>query len=303
VKQSHLFYPQKDKNPYKYKIDQNSGTVSLQQCPDNPSPNPTTIVAPFIFCLPQGVVPFDPFMMYPRESTKLWIQYNWDLSTLFPALELELPYVKNATSFRFQGSTIIYFVPYNVGLKKQYFEQIIVYRWSPHNSRYEYCFQYSRPGFHITCASSSSEYLALSRLPYSESELMMEERSQDIISELVRQNAELRRREEQRQEQRRLEQMRRDRELQDQWAKEKRRAELDRILRDPIDFFVWSEESKKFKLVVEYHKPADQVQILGKDLWIVKDGGTHQFEIQVRPKNLVDFEGFPIFPDSMCPAF
>jgi len=52
------------------------------------------------------------------------------------------------------------------------------------------------------------------------------------------------------------------------------------------------------------NKPADRVQIVGTQLYIVKDGGTHEFKLVMRAKSLPQFKNkFPINPEKLCDAF
>jgi len=82
-----------------------------------------------------------------------------------------------------------------------------------------------------------------------------------------------------------------------------RRAEEWRRKRDPVDFFVWDKYKQSYKMVIEYHKDADQVFFVGKRLFIVKHGGTHEFEMILQPKQLNDFNGYPLHPDKLSPLF
>jgi len=204
---------------------------------------------------------------------------------------------------------------------------------------YTYVFvnEYKRDDFHFTCACSTLDYLVVSRLPFSEPELRMEmEKNQaydrfmkDSLEKdgrfeamllklkqteealrntsvllieaqknqlLIAKQQEDRRKEE---EKRKEEEARRKREIEEKAYRERIRAEEDRRRRDPIDFFVWDFENRKYEHVIEYHKDADVVYFVGKEkLFIVKFGGTHQFEMLLTPEKLRQFIGYPLRLDN-----
>ena len=239
-----------------------------------------------------SVVPYYPMKMYDVSETLRW--HTPDLSS--HVQQMKLPHVPGATKFRFQGSTVIYFIPYKPAftLPKEYYERIIVYKWSAEHG-HTHCFDYTRKDFHITCASSSPKYLVLSRLPYSEKELTIEARAhhtekslhskistlQDQIGVLLQKNQyqkskKLNQLQQQLSNQRqqlqrhKMEQENQSRRLREEAerlrpaADAQQQALLKRINRDSVDFFVWDDEKNPFpsySRVMEYHKPADEVQV------------------------------------------
>jgi len=57
-------------------------------------------------------------------------------------------------------------------------------------------------------------------------------------------------------------------------------------------------------MVIEYHKDADQVYFIGNNrVFLVKHGGTHEFEMVLTPYNLRDYTGFPLHPEALSPHF
>jgi len=188
---------------------------------------------------------------------------------------------------------------------------------------YVFVNEYKRDDFHFTCACASLDYLVFSRLPFSEPELRMEwEKNQaydrfmkdslekdkryeemlikyNLNEEMLIKNAEeLRKAKEDRrkeEERRNQEEARRKRENEEHANRVKITAEEVRRKKDPIDFFVWDIDMQTYKRVIEYHKDADLVYIVGKNkLFIVKAGGTHQFEMLLTPAELGKFSGYPL---------
>jgi len=152
-----------------YQIDQNNGTIKCQ--------NSSRIInGKYIFCCHKGVVCYDPFKLYD-VSEKLMVTYELNLSPKSVSVEFEIPYVPGATKYLFQGTTVIFFVPYKVALDKDYFKSVIVYRLpflKKNDYTYVFVKDYAREDFHITCACSTLDYLIVSRLPFSENELRIE---------------------------------------------------------------------------------------------------------------------------------
>jgi len=249
-----------------------------------------------IFATSEGILWYNPFKMY-NCSQKLYIQYNLSLEKISPVAII--PHVNDATKFRFQGEMIIFFIPYRNQGDKEYFEYIRIFSWNKTKKQFEFCFEYKRADFHITCASCTKNYLVLSfSRPYSESESKFETNQRELV--LLKEIKQLH--------QARLYncdfsnvQKLRLEELNDELLRHQQNVlNQARNNRDPVDFFVW--DSSTFKLVLEYHKPADHVHVLGSKLYL-ENQGTHQFNITLKTEQLKQFEGFPLYPEKLCPNF
>ena len=76
--------------------------------------------------------------------------------------------------------------------------------------------------------------------------------------------------------------------------------------RDPVDLFVFDPELKVHVHVLEYHKPADHVDLKGKTLklWDKKSALSHTFDIKLNTKDVatLDFDD-PLQPKQLCEQF
>lgn len=152
---------------YKYKIYSEDNSVIITKAPNQKDIGKAMkMPESSMFPTKNGIFFFDSDKMYTNQEREgLLIQH--DLSfTPKEKIQFKLPYVKEARRFKIQGKTLIFFIPYDDHLKGTFFKEIRVYRWNSKFDQYSHCFNYSYEGFNITCASSNSYYLALSRLPY-----------------------------------------------------------------------------------------------------------------------------------------
>ncbi len=277
-----------------------------------------------VYCLqPLGLVSYDPTRMHAIDpaSHRLAVLCQPDLSPLAAPAAVALPYEDQATRYLVQGSTVILFKPYTeVRLDREYYRAISVYRWNAKRQAFDRVLHWAKDQFHITCASSTHDYVALSRLPYNPAALEEEmqkrqlhashtetvamfSRTVTMLQDKVGAYEVLARR---RADEERREAERKQREATELLARQQReRAEQYRRA-DPMDFFVWDKSARQFTRVLEYTRPVDQVLVTNdRKLYVgintvVQEGAnqrtrliTHTFDIQVVPDQVASYDWGP----------
>ena len=353
---------------YQYKIDRSKNTLEIIASP-NQSEIGNYINLPFvgltIFPTPNGIFIYDAEKLYKNSALKkkLVIDRNLNLTPREPLL-FRIPVEKQAVRFKIQGNTIIFFVPYeDKSLKGFFFEEIRVYRYNKKSGSYEHSFNYKYQDFNITCASSTLNYLVISRLPFNVDALktqqqkeemeykmnkqmeLLQKENQKLASQIEYKNTKIENQNAFIQKQKSVIQskeeeiQRKHRQFEEQKQiafqlkvkasyQEKRFAALKQssnarieslkrqqksqanifrqniIDRDPVDFFIFDPENQNYKKVLEYHKPADDVKVLDKKLFLVANNQTHEFNIQITPIDLtkINYVGCAI-PEKLCPYF
>jgi len=227
---------------------------------------------------------------------------------------------------------IIYFIPFYQPINDTvYFKKIRLYRFNKNKGEYKLVFNYNKQGFHITSAAASNGYLVCSRLPYNAAVLkMMEEanrlkKQNDKMLQEIKQKDEVHARQ--------IAKLRaKNRDLSSKNKKpgsslrveafsstqiriettNNRLGQLQYTIMDnwrtsdPVDLFVYDTEKKCHVPVLEYHKPADHVDLKGRtlSLWDKKTGLSHSFFITLKTngvsKYLLDE---PIQPKQLCDVF
>jgi len=229
------------------------------------------------------------------------------------------------------GDLVIYFIPFFKPIDNiTYYKKIRLFRYNKNKKEYKLVFSYTRKDFHITTATASNGYLVCSRLPYDQSVLKMmaeakrlrnkneklekklkqndekfckqiaelKNKNRYLSDEVTRSNSELR--------------MEREQSKARDVANNNNVARLESIIRDnirardPVDIFVFDPTIKCHVHVLEYHKPADHVDLKGRTLALYdkKSGLTHTFEITMQTKNAKGFNlDEPLQPKQLCPDF
>jgi len=178
-------------------------------------------------------------------------------------------------------------------------------------------FSYTKQNFHITSASASNGYLVLSRLPYDVNVLKL----MDEAKKLKKQNDFLKVKDE-RHKQEKAKLIAKNRLVSDKLNATRRevsslrddariRALSNSIFddfrtRDPVDLFVFDAVIKAHVHVLEYHKPADHVDLKGRvlRLWDKKTGYCHSFNINMHTKDVCKYDvDKPIQPERLCDLF
>lgn len=80
---------------------------------------------------------------------------------------ITLLWENGATKYLVQGSTVILFKPYrDVTLNHEYYKAISIYCWKIKERAFKQVLHWTKYQFHITCVSSTNDYVALTWLPY-----------------------------------------------------------------------------------------------------------------------------------------
>jgi hypothetical protein len=84
---------------------------------------------------------------------------------------------------------------------------------------------------------------------------------------------------------------------------QQREAEEDRRRRDPVDLFIYDTHEGTYVRVLVYSKPADDVLIFDRTLYVQEAGVTHILDITLRGKDMpkLDRSALPIYVDSLLP--
>jgi hypothetical protein len=222
---------------------------------------------------------------------------------------------------------IIYFIPFYKPIDGiVYFKKIRLYRFNKNKGAHKLVFNYNKQGFHITTAAASNGYLVLSRLPYDAAVLkMMEEakrlkvqneklqqanKKKDEIH--ARQMAKLRERNRDFSKRKPVSTIRVETQLRIQSMNNTYIDSLNRRIfdnfrtADPVDVFVYDSALKIHVHVLEYHKPADFVDLDGKTLylWDKKSGLYHKFYLKLETNRVSVFQlDDPIQPKQLCDVF
>lgn len=226
---------------------------------------------------------------------------------------------------------IIYFIPFFKPIDGVvYFKKIRLFRFNRNKKQYVLVFNYNKQGFHITSAAASNGYLVCSRLPYDAAILrIMEEakrlkKSEEKLQHVMKKKDE--------NHARRMAQLRqKNRDLSDEIRRRpvsvlrveakirvqtKRNNRLESLIvqemvnirnADPVDLFVYDSELRAHVHVLEYHKPADHVDLQGKTLYLLENkttGKYHSFKINLLTENVSKFQlDDPIQPKQLCDVF
>jgi hypothetical protein len=220
---------------------------------------------------------------------------------------------------------IIYFIPFFKPIGGVvYYKKIRLYRFNKKKGEYKLVFNYTKQAFHITSAAASNGYLVCSRLPYDAAVLnIMEE-----AKKLKKKNEYFKKKDEMHAKQ--MAQLRaKNRDLSDKYRKPLSTLRVETKIRidtrnnnrlenlslvamdnfrsaDPVDLFVFDSELKVHVHVLEYHKPADFVDLRGKEmcLWDKKTGMYHTFILQLQTQNVSKYQfDEPIQPKQLCDVF
>jgi hypothetical protein len=225
---------------------------------------------------------------------------------------------------------IIYFIPFYKPIDGVvYFKKIRLYRFNKNKGEYKLVFNYNKQGFHITTAAASNGYLVLSRLPYDAAVLKMMEEAKRLKSQNQKLQQGIKKKDEIHA--RQMANLRaNNRDLSDKLKRKPvstLRVEtqiriqnvnnnyIDSLNRtimvniraaDPVDVFVYDSVLKVHVHVLEYHKPADFVDLHGKtlSLWDKKSGQYHIFYLKLETNRVSDFQlDDPIQPKQLCDVF
>jgi len=228
-----------------------------------------------------------------------------------------------------QDGLVIYFIPFFKSIDGiVYFKKIRLFRYNHTKQEYKLVFSYTKQNFHITTASASNGYLVCSRLPYDPNVLKMMEEAKRLKKQTERLQQKLSQKDERMTNQ--IAKLKaKNRFLSDKIKDRPKVSELrvrvnvqvtasskmqsletkifDNIRsQDPIDLFVFDPELKAHVHVLEYHKPADHVDLEGRTLrlWDKKSGFNHIFDIKLLTKDVatLDFDD-PLQPKQLCEIF
>jgi len=223
---------------------------------------------------------------------------------------------------------IIYFIPFYKPIDGiVYFKKIRLYRFNKNKREYKLVFNYNKQGFHITSAAASNGYLVCSRLPYEVAVLKMMEEA----NRLKKQNQKLQEGMKKKDaiHARQMARLReKNRDLSDKLKRKpvstlrvetqiriqttNRLETLNMTIRDnfrsadPVDLFVYDSALKFHVHVLEYHKPADFVDLHGKtlSLWDMKSGLYHIFYLKLETYHVSKYQlDEPIKPKQLCDKF
>jgi len=240
-------------------------------------------------------------------------------------------------------SLVIYFIPFFQPIDGiVYFKKIRLFRFNKQSNEYKLVFSYTKQGFHITTAAASNGYLVCSRLPYDPAILKMmaeaknlkkqnqklqkkDEIQKNQIDKLKNQNQNLQKKDEiqkkkinklnnqnqnlQKKGERFTVEYRRTVTYENRRLEQLQSTIMDNFrTADPIDLFVFdpNDKDQPYKHVLEYHKPADHVDLNGRylGLWDKKTNKYHTFHIQILTENVkkYDFKK-PVEPNQLCDVF
>jgi hypothetical protein len=208
---------------------------------------------------------------------------------------------------------IIYFIPFYKPIDGVvYFKKIRLYRFNKNKGEYKLVFNYNKQGFHITTASASNGYLVLSRLPYDDAVLKMMEEAKRLksqnqkLQQVIKKKDELHARQ-------KANLRAKNRDLSDNLKRKNQyidslnwRIMFNIRARDPVDVFVYDSVLKVHVHVLEYHKPADFVDLHGKtlSLWDKSSGQYHIFFLKLETNRVSEFQlDDPIQPKQLCDVF
>jgi hypothetical protein len=207
-------------------------------------------------------------------------------------------------------SLVIYFIPFFKPIDGiVYFKKIRLFRFNKQKNEYKLVYSYTKQGFHITTAAASNGYLVCSRLPYDQAVLQLmaeakilkkrDEIQKKQIDKLKNQNQNL-----QKKGARITGEYRRQTLTSVTWLE---RTIMDNFrIADPIDLFVFNPKDKVFQHVLEYHKPADHVDLKGRTLglWDKKTNKYHTFHIQILTEDVKKYDlKKPVEPERLCDVF
>jgi len=226
---------------------------------------------------------------------------------------------------------IIYFIPFYKPIDGVvYFKKIRLYRFNKNKGEYKLVFNYNKQGFHITTAAASNGYLVLSRLPYDAAVLKMMEEAKRIKSQNEKLQQVIKKKDEIHA--RQMANLRaKNRDLSDKFMRKPvstlrvdtqirfqnvnnnyyfnslNRTIIDNFrTADPVDVFVYDSVLRIHVHVLEYHKPADFVDLHGKtlSLWDKKSGQYHIFYLKLETNRVSNFQlDDPILPKQLCDVF
>jgi len=225
---------------------------------------------------------------------------------------------------------VIYFIPFYRPIDGVvYFKKIRLFRFNQKMKEFKLVFSYTKQGFHITSAAASSGYLVCSRLPYDVAVLKLMEES----NRLKKQSEKMRRKNEKDTQQiaklkskngylsNKLnrkpisvlrEEARSNRKGFQVEFKSQKLERLGNTIKDnfrnadPVDLFVFDPVIKCHIQVLEYHKPADYVDLNGKTLhlWDKNTGLYHSFFIKMGTNQVSNYDlDEPLKPDKLCAQF
>jgi len=223
---------------------------------------------------------------------------------------------------------VIYFIPFFKPIDGvSYYKRILLFRLNSAKKTYKLVFSYTRKDFHITSASASNGYLVCSRLPYDANVLKIMEEAKKLKQKLWEKDENMRKQ---------LTKLKsKNRYLSDRVAKAKQSAlprpysaiapfstngtfstnKLARLelkvhdsirSRDPVDLFAFDPERKTLVHVLEYHKPADHVNLQKRtlELWDKNSNTIHIFGITLLTKDVARFDfDDPLQPKKLCEEF
>jgi hypothetical protein len=233
-----------------------------------------------------------------------------------------------------KDNLVIYFIPFFKPIDGNvYFKKIILFRF--YKGEYKLVFSYTKQGFHFTTAAATHDYLVCSRLPYDVAILKMMEEAK----KMRKQNEFLKKKDERQTKQISREKAK-NRVLSDKLARkpvsslridarikiEQNNIGIQRIdqfqyqrlnqlqfrimdnfrTADPIDLFVFDPVIKTLIHVLEYHKPADHVNLEGRvlGLWDQKTGLYHSFQIKMITNDVPKYDlDEPLQPKQLCDVF
>eukprot|EP01133_Synstelium_polycarpum_P010574 gene10574-12301_t len=189
---------------------------------------------------------------------------------------------------------VIYFIPFFRPIDGVvYFKKIILFRFNRKQDKYVPTIKYSKKDFHITSAAASNGFLVLSRLPYDLDTLVLLENYKKVSKAKDEVDSEIQQ----------LKMMVQTLKIQN----EERRMQNERkVEEDPVDILIYDPELMQHVHVLEYHKPADHVNISGKtvELYDKETKMIHTFDIVLQTKDMSKFDfSDPLKPKQLCPQF
>jgi len=223
----------------------------------------------------------------------------------------------------------IYFIPFYKPIDGiVYYKKIRLFRYNKKKEEFKLVFSYTKQGFHITSAAASNGYLVCSRLPYDIAVFKMMEEAKKLKKQNENLQEKIRLKDERLTKQ--ISQLKtKNRYLSNNFnrkpvsslrananfnmvVKHKKLELLEFSIRDkfrsadPVDLFVYDPVIKTHIQVLEYHKPADYVDLNGKilHLWDKKTGRLHTFSVKMGTNQVSNYDfDEPLKPEKLCDEF